>query len=87
MRITAVVMGKADGLLTRRSIRLEEVELEGPREDEVLVRITSCGVCGTDRGCIHGMEPYPTPACWATRARARWKRRAGWSTTYGSATG
>ena len=61
MKITAAVIGKADGLLTRRSIRLEEVELEGPREDEVLVRITSCGVCGTDRGCIHGMEPYPTP--------------------------
>lgn len=61
MRITAAVMGKADGLLTRRSIRLEQVELEGPREDEVLVRVTSCGVCGTDRGCIHGLEPYPTP--------------------------
>lgn len=61
MRITAAVMGRADGLLTRRSIRLEEVELDGPREDEVLVRITSCGVCGTDRGCIHGIEPYPTP--------------------------
>jgi len=61
MRITAAVMGKPDGLLMRRSIQLEEVELEGPREDEVLVRITSCGVCGTDRGCIHGLEPYPAP--------------------------
>lgn len=61
MKITAAVMSKADGLLTRRSIRLETVELEGPREDEVLLRITSCGVCGTDRGCLHGMEPYPTP--------------------------
>jgi aryl-alcohol dehydrogenase len=27
----------------------------------VLVRIVSAGVCGTDRGCIHGLEPYPTP--------------------------
>jgi aryl-alcohol dehydrogenase len=61
MKITAAVMDKPDGIVTRRSIKLEEAELEGPREDEVLVRITSCGVCGTDRGCLHGQEPYPTP--------------------------
>jgi aryl-alcohol dehydrogenase len=61
MQITAAVMEKADGTVTRRKIALEVVELEGPREDEVLVRISSCGVCGTDRGCIHGLEPFPTP--------------------------
>jgi aryl-alcohol dehydrogenase len=61
MRITAAVMERADGKLTKRKIELQEVELESPREHEVLVRITSCGVCGTDRGCIHGLEPYPTP--------------------------
>lgn len=61
MRITAAFMEKADGTLTRRSIRLEEVELDDARGDEVLVRVTSCGVCGTDRGCIHGLEPYPAP--------------------------
>ncbi|WP_375382988.1 NAD(P)-dependent alcohol dehydrogenase [uncultured Sphingomonas sp.] len=61
MKITAAVMEKADGVVTRRSIKLEEVDLDGPREDEVLVRITSCGVCGTDRGCLHGQEPYPAP--------------------------
>jgi aryl-alcohol dehydrogenase len=61
MRITAAVMEKADGLVSRRKIALEEVELEDPRENEVLVRISSCGVCGTDKGCIHALEPYPTP--------------------------
>jgi aryl-alcohol dehydrogenase len=61
MRVTAAVMHKADGMLKRHKIELEEVELEPPRDDEVLVRITSAGVCGTDRGCIHGLEPYPTP--------------------------
>lgn len=45
MRITAAVIEKADGLLTRRTIRLEAVKLEGPRPEEVLVRVTSCGVC------------------------------------------
>lgn len=61
MRITAAVMEKADGTLTRRRIALEEVELDAPYDDEVLIRISSCGVCGTDRGAIHGLEPYPTP--------------------------
>jgi aryl-alcohol dehydrogenase len=61
MRITAAVMKKPDGKITRRKIELEEVELDAPREDEVLIRVTSAGVCGTDRGCIHGLEPYPTP--------------------------
>jgi aryl-alcohol dehydrogenase len=61
MRITAAVMEKADGKLTRRKIALEEVELEPVREGEVLIRVTSAGVCGTDRMCIHGLEPYPTP--------------------------
>src|SRR3954451_13125736 len=61
MRITAAVMEKADGMVTSRQIKLEEVDLEDPRDDEVLIRITSCGVCGTDKGCIHGLEPYPTP--------------------------
>jgi aryl-alcohol dehydrogenase len=61
MQIIAAVMERADGKLTRRKIELEQVELDAPRDDEVLIRITSCGVCGTDRGCIHGLEPYPTP--------------------------
>jgi aryl-alcohol dehydrogenase len=61
MEITAAVLEKADGLVTRRNIKLERVELEGPREDEVLVKVSSCGVCGTDKGVIHGLEPFPTP--------------------------
>src|SRR3954471_3637854 len=54
-------MTHADRMIARRRIALEEVELDDPRDDEVLIRITSCGVCGTDKGCIHGLEPYPTP--------------------------
>ncbi len=61
MQITAAVMEKADGIVSRRNIKLDAVELEGPREDEVLIKISSCGVCGTDRGVIHGLEPFPTP--------------------------
>ncbi len=61
MKIQAAILDRRDGTLTRRKLSIESVELEGPRAEEVLVRITSCGVCGTDRGCIHGLEPYPTP--------------------------
>jgi aryl-alcohol dehydrogenase len=61
MRITAAVMTHADSVLSRRRIDLEEVELDDPRDDEVLIRVTSCGVCGTDKGCIHGLEPFPAP--------------------------
>jgi aryl-alcohol dehydrogenase len=61
MQVTAAVMKKADGVVTRRSIKLEKVELEDPREDEVLIKVTFCGNCGTDKGCIDGLEPYPTP--------------------------
>ena len=71
MKITAAVMEKVDGLLTRRSIWLEAVELEGPREDEVLVQVTSCGVCDTDCGCLQGLESYTlAPVCWGMRASA-----------------
>jgi aryl-alcohol dehydrogenase len=31
-----------------RPLAIEELELEGPRDDEVLVRIVASGVCGTD---------------------------------------
>jgi len=54
-------MTHADGMVSRRKIELEELELDAPYDDEVLIRVTSCGVCGTDKGCIHGLEPYPTP--------------------------
>ncbi|WP_207461181.1 NAD(P)-dependent alcohol dehydrogenase [Azospirillum sp. SYSU D00513] len=61
MRIQAAVLERPDGALTSHRVRIETAELDGPRDEEVLVRVTSCGVCGTDRGCLHGQEPYPTP--------------------------
>src|SRR6201993_5555925 len=51
MRTTvAVVNEKGD------DFSLEEVELEGPREDEVLVRIVATGICHTD---IHLKDSLP----------------------------
>ena len=59
--IKAAVMDRTDGVVISHKIAIEEMQLETPRAGEVAVLLTSCGVCGTDRGCIHGAEPVPTP--------------------------
>jgi aryl-alcohol dehydrogenase len=46
MKIQAAVMERTDGIVAKHQGRIEDAELEGPRADEVLVRVTSCGVCG-----------------------------------------
>ncbi|MBN8872860.1 MAG: NAD(P)-dependent alcohol dehydrogenase [Rhodospirillales bacterium] len=62
MEIQAAVFQRPEGTLTGYRIGLETLELDTAlRDDEVLLRVTSCGVCGTDRGCLHGLEPFPTP--------------------------
>ncbi|WP_312181756.1 NAD(P)-dependent alcohol dehydrogenase [Arthrobacter sp.] len=40
---------------------ITEVTLDDPRPDEVLVRITAAGVCGTDLGVQAGHIPFPLP--------------------------
>jgi aryl-alcohol dehydrogenase len=61
MRIDAAILERADGRLTSHKIQIGSLELEAPRAREVLIEVSSCGVCGTDRMCIHGLEPFPTP--------------------------
>lgn len=61
MQIDAAIFERPDGALSKYKITVERVDLDAPREDEVLIRITSCGICGTDRGCLHALEPYPVP--------------------------
>jgi aryl-alcohol dehydrogenase len=41
--------------------RLEEVELDGPRPNELLVRVTSAGICHTDLTIAAGHIPFPLP--------------------------
>ncbi|GAA2907972.1 NAD(P)-dependent alcohol dehydrogenase [Streptosporangium fragile] len=54
MRITAAVLQTAGG-----SFALQDVELEEPRPDEVLVRVAGTGICGTD---LEFATFFPTPA-------------------------
>ncbi len=56
MEIKAAVVFETSG-----AFHIEQLELDEPREDEVLVRIVGVGVCGTDLGALHGHLPIPPP--------------------------
>ena len=40
---------------------LEEIEVESPQRDEVLVRIVATGLCHTDLSAREGLIPFPLP--------------------------
>ena len=57
MRITAAMATAPHAPLT-----LTELEIDDPRDDEVLVRVLACGVCHTDIACRDQALPVPLPA-------------------------
>lgn len=42
-------------------VLVEDVEVEGPRRDEVMLRMQACGVCHTDLSVTNGTLPMPLP--------------------------
>jgi L-iditol 2-dehydrogenase len=40
-------------------LRIEEVPIPRPAEDEVLLKVEICGICGTDVHILHGHFPVP----------------------------
>lgn len=44
-----------------RPIRVDELELEGPGQGEILVRIEAAGVCHSDLSVVNGNRPRPVP--------------------------
>src|SRR5438552_16243422 len=54
-RARAAVARKQQAPLT-----LEDIEIAGPRADEVLVRMVATGICHTDVVCLNGF-PVPMP--------------------------
>lgn len=42
-------------------IRIEEVELDGPKPGEVLCKVTGGGLCHSDLSLLNGNRPRPTP--------------------------
>jgi aryl-alcohol dehydrogenase len=57
MKIKAAVVREAQGPFV-----IDEIELDEPRPDEVLVRIVSTGLCHTDLVARMGFLPMPLPA-------------------------
>jgi aryl-alcohol dehydrogenase len=56
VRVTAAVFPELDA-----PFQIEELELDEPRSDEVLVSIAAAGVCHTDGLTQHGDLPFPPP--------------------------
>jgi Zn-dependent alcohol dehydrogenase len=56
VRISAAVLRRVG-----RPLELEELELEPPRRDEVLVRIEASGICRSDLSLLDGKWPAPLP--------------------------
>ena len=56
MRITAAVVEERCAPFV-----LQEVELDDPRPDEVLVKVAASGICHTDLICRDAWYPVPFP--------------------------
>ncbi|SVC26508.1 uncharacterized protein METZ01_LOCUS279362, partial [marine metagenome] len=64
MKPTAAVLHEMERPLpytNSQPIVIEELELEGPGEDEVLVEVKGAGLCHSDLSVINGSRPRPTP--------------------------
>ncbi len=64
MKTTAAVLheiGKPVPYADSRPLAVEELELDGPGEGEVLVRVKAAGLCHSDLSVIDGNRPRPTP--------------------------
>ncbi|MEJ2247890.1 MAG: NAD(P)-dependent alcohol dehydrogenase [Acidobacteriota bacterium] len=56
MKIKAAVVREKSGLF-----QIEELDLDDPREDEVLVRMEGCGICHTELSARDQLLPSPLP--------------------------
>lgn len=64
MKVRAAVLGRIGvepPYARTRPLAIEELDLEPPGPDEVLVRIRAAGLCHSDLSVINGDRPRPTP--------------------------
>src|ERR1700675_4094687 len=64
MKTSAAVlyqMGKAGPYAGSRPLQVQDVELTGPHEGEVLVQIAAAGLCHSDLSVIDGSRPRVMP--------------------------
>ena len=53
--------------------RTETLSLEGPRRDEVLVKVVATGLCHTDMVARDKATRYRIQSCLATEAQESWR--------------
>lgn len=64
MKVRAAVLGAMDAkppFAQSKPLSIEEIDLDPPGKDEVLVRIAAAGLCHSDLSVINGDRPRPTP--------------------------
>ena len=64
MKIKAAVLyqtGLPRPFAQSRPLQIEEVDLDGPGEGEILVKVSGAGLCHSDLSVIDGSRPRPTP--------------------------
>ena len=64
MRMNAAVMyeqGLPTPYANSQPFRIEEVELDGPGEGEVLVEVRGAGLCHSDLSVVEGLRKRPVP--------------------------
>lgn len=64
MKMRAAVMyaqGQARPYARSKPFVIEEVEIDGPKDNEVLVEIRAAGLCHSDLSTIEGLRPRPLP--------------------------
>jgi alcohol dehydrogenase len=64
MKMRAAVLyaqGKPRPYTDSNPFVIEEVEIDGPKDDEVLVEIRAAGLCHSDLSTIEGQRPRPLP--------------------------
>ena len=53
----------------KQPLQIEDIEVQGPREGEVLLKVIASGVCHTDAFTLSGEDPEGVfPACLAMKA-------------------
>ena len=68
-RIKAAVLRKRGGPL-----KIESLEMEGPKDDEVLVRLVASGICHTDIDFCDYWDRQTGRLYWVMKALAWWSR-------------
>ncbi len=64
MKIKAAVLNQTGAEIpfaVSKPLSIEEIDLDGPCEQEVLIKIGAAGLCHSDLSTINGVRPRPTP--------------------------